>query len=131
MANDDKDFVEGCDTITINGETVFSVNPEPDYQVSYTTPTIDISSISTTSSSTIDSSHVSVNTSTIGTHTFDDNYTFSTTYETPTVFEDVMPDLVTVNDMMVEYPTLKIAFEKFKSVYKMVEQDYKGKKVDD
>ena len=127
MANDDIDFVEGCDTITINGETVFSVNPEPDYQVSYTTPTIDISSISTTSSSTIDSSHVSVNTSTIGTHTFDDNYTFSTTYETPTVFEDVMPDLVTVNDMMVEYPTLKIAFEKFKRVYKMVEQDYKGK----
>ena len=127
MANDDKDFVEGCDTITINGETVFSVNPEPDCQVSYTTPTIDISSISTTSSSTIDSSHVSVNTSTIGTHTFDDNYTFSTTYETPTVFEDVMPDLVTVNDMMVEYPTLKIAFEKFKRVYKMVEQDYKGK----
>ena len=127
MANDDKDFVEGCDTITINGETVFSVNPEPDQQVSYTTPTIDISSISTTSSSTIDSSHVSVNTSTIGTHTFDDNYTFSTTYETPTVFEDVMPDLVTVNDMMVEYPTLKIAFEKFKRVYKMVEQDYKGK----
>ena len=127
MVNDDKDFVEGCDTITINGETVFSVNPEPDYQVSYTTPTIDISSISTTSSSTIDSSHVSVNTSTIGTHTFDDNYTFSTTYETPTVFEDVMPDLVTVNDMMVEYPTLKIAFEKFKRVYKMVEQDYKGK----
>ena len=127
MANDDTDFVEGCDTITINGETVFSVNPEPDYQVSYTTPTIDISSISTTSSSTIDSSHVSVNTSTIGTHTFDDNYTFSTTYETPTVFEDVMPDLVTVNDMMVEYPTLKIAFEKFKRVYKMVEQDYKGK----
>ena len=127
MANDDTDFVEGCDTITINGETVFSVNPEPDYKVSYTTPTIDISSISTTSSSTIDSSHVSVNTSTIGTHTFDDNYTFSTTYETPTVFEDVMPDLVTVNDMMVEYPTLKIAFEKFKRVYKMVEQDYKGK----
>ena len=127
MANDDTDFVEGCDTITINGETVFSVNPEPDYQVSYTTPTIDISSISTTSSSTIDSSHVTVNTNTIGTHTFDDNYTYSTTYETPIVFEDVMPDLVTVNDMMVEYPTLKIAFEKFKRVYKMVEQDYKGK----
>ena len=112
MANDDTDFVEGCDTITINGETVFSVNPEPDYKVSYTTPTIDISSISTTSSSTIDSSHVTVNTNTIGTHTFDDNYTFTTTYETPIVFEDVMPDLVTVNDMMVEYPTLKIAFEK-------------------
>ena len=127
MANDDTDFVEGCDTITINGETVLSVNPEPDYKVSYTTPTIDISSISTTSSSTIDSSHVTVNTNTIGTHTFDDNYTFTTTYETPIVFEDVMPDLVTVNDMMVEYPTLKIAFEKFKRVYKMVEQDYKGK----
>tara|TARA_B100000035_G_scaffold103291_1_gene87686 strand:+ start:107 stop:502 length:396 start_codon:yes stop_codon:yes gene_type:complete len=127
MANNDKDFVEGCDTITINGETVFSVNPEPDYSISYPSPTIDISSISTTSSSTIDSSHVTVNTNTIGTHTFDDNYTFTTTYETPIVFEDVMPDLVTVNDMMVEYPTLKIAFEKFKRVYKMVEQDYKGK----
>ena len=127
MANNDKDFVEGCDTVTINGETVFSVNPEPDYSISYPSPTIDISSISTTSNSTIDSSHVTVNTSTIGTQTFDDNYTFTTTYETPTVFEDVMPDLVTVNDMMVEYPTLKIAFEKFKRVYKMVEQDYKGK----
>ena len=88
MGNNDKDFVEGCDTITINGETVFSVNPEPDYSISYTSPTIDISSISTTSSSTIDSSHVTVNTNTIGTHTFDDDYIINSTYDPPIEFED-------------------------------------------
>ncbi len=128
MANNDKDFVEGCDTITINGETVFSVNPEPNYKVSYVSSSVDTSTIA---SSTIDSSTVTLNTSTIGTHTFDDDYIINSTYEPPTVFEDVMPDLVTVNDMIVEYPTLKIAFEKFKRVYKMVEQDYKGKTEND
>ena len=114
MGNDD------YETITINGETVYSVNPEPDYTVSYTTSPIDISTISST---TLDSSSVVVN-------SMSDDFTYSFG-DSLTVFEDTMPDLVIVEDMAVEYPTLKIAFEKFKSVYKMVEQDYKGKKVDD
>ena len=115
------------ETMVINGETVYVTTPDPDYNVSYTAPTIDISSISTTSSSTIDSSHLTVNTSTIGTHTFDDNYTFTSTYESPIEFEDEMPSMSVVNEMCSEYPTLKTAYEKFKTVYKMVEQDYKGK----
>ena len=115
------------ETMVINGETVYVTTPDPDYNVSYTAPTIDISSISTTSSSTIDSSHLTVNTSTIGTHTFDDNYTFTTTYDSPIEFEDEMPSMSVVNEMCSEYPTLKTAYEKFKTVYKMVEQDYKGK----
>ena len=123
MANNDKDL----ETMVINGETVYVTTPDPDYNVSYTTPTIDINSISTTSSSTIDSSHLTVNTSTIGTHTFDDNYTFTSTYESPIEFEDEMPSMSVVNGMCSEYPTLKTAYEKFKTVYKMVEQDYKGK----
>ncbi len=124
MGNNDKDFVEGCDTITINGETVFSVNPEPDYKVSYVASSVDTSTIA---SSTIDSSTVTLNTSTIGTHTFDDDYIINSTYDPPIEFEDEMPSMSVVNEMCAEYPTLKTVYEKFKTVYKMVEQDYKGK----
>ena len=38
-----------------------------------------------------------------------------------------MPNIIVVHEMCAEYPTLKTAYEKFKTVYKMVEQDYKGK----
>lgn len=112
------------ETITINGETVFSPNPEPDYKVSYVASSVDTSTIA---SSTIDSSTVTLNTSTIGTHTFDDDYIINSTYDPPIEFEDEMPSMSIVNEMCAEYPTLKTAYEKFKTVYKMVEQDYKGK----
>ena len=37
-----------------------------------------------------------------------------------------MPDLQTVSQMCDHYPALNKAYENFKTVYKLVEQDYKG-----
>ena len=48
----------------------------------------------------------------------------------PTLWTEALPDVYTVNDMCKEYPALAKAYENFKTVYKLVEQDYKGKKED-
>jgi hypothetical protein len=42
-------------------------------------------------------------------------------------FEDTMPSLDRVNNMCEEYPALAKAYNNFKHVYKLCEQDYKGK----
>lgn len=42
-------------------------------------------------------------------------------------FKDKMHDLNKVNDMCERYPSLKKSYENFKSIFAMVEQDYKGK----
>ena len=42
-------------------------------------------------------------------------------------FKDKMPDLNKVKDMCKRYPSLKKSYENFKSIFAMVEQDYKGK----
>ena len=46
----------------------------------------------------------------------------------PTLWKEALPDIYTVNDMCNKYPALAKAYENFKTVYKLVEQDYKGKK---
>jgi hypothetical protein len=46
---------------------------------------------------------------------------------TPTLWQDTLPDVDTVNKMCEEYPALAKAYENFQTVYKLVEQDYKGK----
>lgn len=43
------------------------------------------------------------------------------------VFVDHMPSLDRVNNMCEEYPALAKVYEQFKLIYKMTEQDYKGK----
>jgi hypothetical protein len=43
------------------------------------------------------------------------------------VFVDHMPNLDRVNNMCKEYPALAKVYEQFKLIYKMTEQDYKGK----
>ena len=48
----------------------------------------------------------------------------------PTLWKEALPDVYTVNDMCEEYPALAKAYENFQTVYKLVEQDYKGKKED-
>ena len=48
----------------------------------------------------------------------------------PTLWTETLPDVYTVNDMCEEYPALAKAYENFQTVYKLVEQDYKGKKED-
>jgi len=49
---------------------------------------------------------------------------------TPTLWTETLPDVYTVNDMCEQYPALAKAYENFQTIYKLVEQDYKGKKED-
>lgn len=50
----------------------------------------------------------------------------------PVEFEDYMPDVAKIEDMCKDYPALEKAYENFKTVYKMVHQDWKGRQdVDD
>ena len=42
-------------------------------------------------------------------------------------FEDSMPSVAKVEDMCKDYPALDKAYENFKTIYKMVHQDWKGK----
>ena len=107
------------------------------------TYTIDISSLTTSSDSvyvsTTDMSTVSTITLTgTGTDSLSE-YTFDTAQEfdfdgitiVATDFVDTMPDLEKVQKMCMHYPSLAKAFENFKTIYKMVEQDYKGNFEDD
>lgn len=45
----------------------------------------------------------------------------------PIEFEDRMPDVAKVEDMCNDYPALRKAYENFKTIYKMVHQDWQGK----
>jgi len=47
------------------------------------------------------------------------------------MFEDYMPEPETLKHMTEQYPALKKAYENFKTIYKMVEQDWKGNHADD
>lgn len=42
-------------------------------------------------------------------------------------FENMMPDPYVLKEMCKEYPALEKAYENFKTIYKMVEQDWDGK----
>ena len=66
---------------------------------------------------------------TIDTTTFGQFNTIDTTFVPPTYapFVDVMPSLNTIKNMCIEYPALDKAFEKFKNIYNLCDQDYKGK----
>ena len=48
----------------------------------------------------------------------------------PTLWKEALPDVDTVNAMCNEYPALAKAYENFQTVYKLVDQDYKGKQDD-
>jgi len=49
------------------------------------------------------------------------------TLNEPVEFEDQMPDVAKVEDMCNDYPALAQAYEKFKTMYSLVHQDWKGK----
>ena len=42
-------------------------------------------------------------------------------------FIDIMPSISRIDEMCKQYPALEKAYEQFKLIYKMTEQDYKGK----
>ena len=91
--------------------------------------TMNSSVINTMNSSVITSSST-VNISDV--ISLDDQITFD--YDNikivPTLWTETLPDVDTVNAMCEQYPALAKAYENFKTVYKLVEQDYKGKEED-
>ena len=96
-------------TATDNSDYTFDIN-------NITVDTIDISNITT---------------STIDTITLEDtHWADSITWE-QVEFEDSMPTIAKVEDMCNDYPALDKAYENFKTIYKMVHQDWKGKQKDD
>jgi hypothetical protein len=48
-------------------------------------------------------------------------------YKLPILFEDIMPEMHRVKEMCELYPTLDIAFQKFKNIYNIVVDDYDNK----
>lgn len=97
------------DTITISsigsGDTIYTggAGMNSDFNIGSVTG-IDISTISTNDSITINW----------------DNFTADV------LWKDKLPDPARVEKMCRHYPALEKAYENFKSIYKMVEQDYKG-----
>jgi len=65
--------------------------------------------------------------------TLDTSYTNDTgseyTFNMPSneMFVDSMPSTSRIDEMCEQYPALAKAYEQFKLIYKMTEQDYKGK----
>jgi len=56
---------------------------------------------------------------------------FSITLNDPIEFEDHMPSVAKVEDMCNDYPALRQAYEKFKTIYAMVHQDWQGRQEED
>ena len=77
-------------------------------------------------SSSVSSSFTWDDVSTLTVDTIDlDNLTIS--INEPIEFEDKMPDVAKVEDMCNDYPALRKAYENFKTIYKMVHQDWQGR----
>jgi hypothetical protein len=90
------------DTITISNSCYTS-------PTTYTIPTLTTSQISTLSGSTISS--ISIDTSAF-------------TINLPEEWVNCFPEFSRIEKMCEEYPGLKIAYEKFKTVYKLVKDHY-------
>lgn len=101
------------DTITMDSIYSYTLSSDPAININlenYTTGNIDLSSITSTDANWSSGYNV----------TFD-----------CIVFEDCMPDVKRIKNMCEHYPALTKAFENFKTIYKMVDQDYKGNYEDD
>ena len=101
-----------------NLEDTITIDTSVDEDLTFDVSDITISSVDT---STVkpDDIIISVNTST------DIHWADNITWE-QTEFVDKMPSIDKVHNMCGYYPALEKAYENFKTIYKMVEQDYKG-----
>ena len=125
---------KAIDTITLDlsdyPDEAFITDTGSDYTFNVSTNT----NSSVISSSNIDSITTisGISTSTGSTYRVDDQITFDfdNIKIVPTLWTETLPDVYTVNDMCEEYPALAKAYENFQTIYKLVEQDYKGKKED-
>ena len=126
---------KAIDTITLDlsdyPDEAFITDTGSDYTFNVSTNT----NSSVISSSNLDSITTisGISTSTGSTYRVDDQITFDfdNIKIVPTLWTETLPDVYTVNDMCEEYPALAKAYENFQTVYKLVEQDYKGKKEDE
>jgi len=89
-----------------------------------TTTTISTDTISTDSFTITDGDYVFNLDDTINIDSIVSGSTVSTGFGTEWI--DHLPAMSVVKDMCQHYPALEKALENFKTVYKMVEQDYKG-----
>ena len=108
--------------ITMSDDTTLTIN---------TTDTLDLD-INHHYGHTIDVS--TITTSTIDTSGFDDLIAMddlNITLNEPVEFEDHMPSVAKIEDMCNDYPALAQAYEKFKTMYSLVHQDWKGRQEDD
>ena len=83
----------------------------------------------------IDSSSISnITTTTIDTSSFDDLISLdgdiTLTITDPVEFLDHMPSVAKIEDMCMDYPALKMAYDNFKTIYTMVHQDWVGRQED-
>jgi len=106
------------------------------YSITLNSDTIDLSSITTANTVTIDTSvfggNYTLASGGIGTISTLDTVTISGSdnwsFNLPIEWVDSFPIYSEVEKMCKEYPALKIAFEKFKQTYVMVEDDWEAKK---
>ena len=107
------------------------------YSITLNSDTIDLSSITSANTVTLDTSTFA------GTYTISSGISTISTLDTvtltsldsnnwsfnlPVEWVDSFPSYSEVEKMCKEYPALKIAFEKFKRTYVMIEDDWESKK---
>jgi len=103
--------------------------------VTITLSDLDESGMSCDNMYTLSDTISSVSTTTIDTSAFDElisldgdiTLTIEGNTFDPKEFEDEMPSVAKVEDMCNDYPALAKAYEKFRSIYAMVHQDWVGK----
>lgn len=95
-----------------------------------TIETINLSDTYGATTSTLSIGDVTVDTYTVDTIDIDWGK-FSNITLTPTMWEDCMPDPQKLKKMCEQYPALEKVYENFRTVYSMVEQDWKGNHEDD
>ena len=105
--------------INWNSEDIITIDSFRDEDLTFDVSDITVSSIDTSSITT--RMHPTQYTITLD----DTHWADEITWE-QTEFEDKMPSIDKVHNMCGYYPALEKAYENFKTIYKMVEQDYKG-----
>ena len=130
MTDYDKEWKDLLDDLVVTEDGKVNENDIPSYTL---TDTITLDDITFTSDS---KDYITIN-STSDTFTLTNDIvdfgnvnvssSYSYGYE---AFRDCLPSLYEVESMCKEYPALQKAYENFRTIYKMVEQDYKGKQDD-
>ena len=118
-----RDHSDAVTTITLEDDITINLD-----SISNNTGTY---SITTTSDSDYTFDINNITSSTVSAITLDDTHWADNITWEQVEFEDQMPTVAKVEDMCKDYPALEQAYEKFKTIYAMVHQDWKGKQNDD